>query len=340
MATERKNKLVGPVVVTRTIRTEDGELDLRKQRAHLRWMIDSGLTTGNAVLMVAGGGSEGYFMNDDEWKRIVEMAADVCRGRATSMAGIFDLSATEAAKKARFCEKVGIDLIQVAPPHYALPSNDEVFHHYQIVNDAADVGIALYNTPWAMPAPGWEFTPPLIERLVDLRNVEGLKIGTHSDIAHVVRCALLFGDDINFISNSATNLFSATLSLPIKLGMKGFIHSDGNVAPRLSLHMWDLWQNKRYEEYDELVLKLYVSAMLHVHPQSNSAWPTMGEGPAARKGLEAMGMKVGPPFPAQQAVPDSHIDAARERLAGSGIVEWVDWKDEYAEAEPAAASAD
>jgi dihydrodipicolinate synthase/N-acetylneuraminate lyase len=279
-------------------------------------------------------------MNDDEWRRIVQMAAEVCGGRATSMVGIFDLSATAAAKKAQFCEEVGIDFVQVAPPHYEVPSDDEAFSHYQAINDAADVGIALYNTPWAMPKPGWEFTPPLIERLVGLRNVEGLKIGTHSDTAHVVRCTLLFADEINFISNSATNQFSATLSLPIKLGMKGFIHSDGNVAPRLSLHMWDLWQNRRYDEYDELVLKLYVSAMVNIHPRSNSSWATMGEGPAARKGLEAMGMKVGPPFPAQQAVPESHIEAARERLAETGIMEWVDWKDEYAEMEPAAASAD
>jgi dihydrodipicolinate synthase/N-acetylneuraminate lyase len=326
--------------VLRTFRTDEGELDLGRQRAHLRWLIDSGITVGNGVLMSAGGGSEGYFMNNDEWKAVVELTAELCRGRTTSMAGIFDLSSVEAAKKARFCEEVGIDFVQVAPPHYAAPSEDEVFRHYQAINDAADVGIALYNTPWAMPSPGWEFTPPLIERLVGLRNVEGLKMGTHSDVAHVVRCTLLFRDEINFISNSATNLFSATLSLPIKLGMKGFIHSDGNVAPRLSLHMWDLWQNKRYEEYDALVLKLYVSAMVHIHPQPNSAWPTMGEGPGARKGLEAMGMKLGPPFPAQQAVPDSHIEAARERLAETGIMEWVDWKDEYAEMETAAASAD
>ena len=329
MPTERKNRLVGPVIVLRTIRTDAGELDIDKQRAHLQWLVDAGITVGNGVIMSGGGGSEGYFMNDTEWRTVVEMTAEVCGDRATSMAGIFDLSATAAAGKARFCEEVGIHFVQVAPPHYAVPTDDEVFDHYQAISEAADVGIALYNTPWAMPMPGWEFTPPLIERLIEeLRNVEGLKIGTHSHIDHVVRCTLLFRDEINFISNSATNRFSATLSLPIKLGMKGFIHSDGNVAPRLSLHMWDLWQRRRYDEYDDLVLKLYVSAMLNVHPQPNSAWPSMGEGPGARKALEAMGMKVGPPFPAQRPEPDAHVDAAREHLAASGIMEWVDWKEE------------
>lgn len=327
MPTERRENLVGPVIVLRTFRTDNGKLNLDKQREHLIWLIDNGITKGNGLLMAAGGGSEGYFMSESEWKAKVEMTADVCRGRATSMAGIFDLSATEAAKKARFCEEMGIDFVQVAPPHYAVPTDNEVFTHYSIINDAANVGIALYNTPWAMPKPGWEFGPPLIERLVALENVEGLKIGTHSDIAHVVRCTLLFKDEINFISNSATNLFSSTLSLPIKIGMKGFIHSDGNVAPRLSLHMWNLWKAKNYEEYDELVLKLYVSGMLHIHQPANSSWPTMGEGPAARKSLEAMGMKVGAPFPAQHAVPESHIEAGRESLERTGIMDWVDWSE-------------
>ncbi len=327
MATTRRNKLVGPVIVLRTFRTDDGKLNLEKQRKHLRWLIDQGINEGNGVLMGAGGGSEGYFMSDDEWKAKVGLVAEECKGRATSMAGVFELSATEAARKARFCEEVGIDFIQVAPPHYMAPTDDEVFYHYQVINDAANVGIALYNTPWAMPQPGWEFTPPILERLARLENVEGVKMGTESEISHVVACTLLFSKQLNFISNSATNAFSAVLSLPIRLGMTGFIHSDGNVAPRLSLHMWDLWKSKKYEEYDDLVLKLYVTHFLHIHPPENSRWPTVGEGPHAREGMEALGLKMGPPFPAQQAVPEAHIAAQRGRLEKTGITEWVDWKE-------------
>ena len=40
------------------------------------------------------------------------------------------------------------------PPHYMVPTDDEVFHHFKAINDAADIGIMLYNAPWAVPQPG------------------------------------------------------------------------------------------------------------------------------------------------------------------------------------------
>ena len=63
MSTARKGKLVGPVICLRTFRTEDGKLDLKKQRRHLRWLLDQGINEGNGVIMFAGGGSEGYFLS-------------------------------------------------------------------------------------------------------------------------------------------------------------------------------------------------------------------------------------------------------------------------------------
>ena len=68
MSNERRKKLVGAVGALRTFRTDDGELDLDKQEFHLNWVIEQGLTEGNACIMLAAGGSEGYFMSDEEWE--------------------------------------------------------------------------------------------------------------------------------------------------------------------------------------------------------------------------------------------------------------------------------
>jgi 4-hydroxy-tetrahydrodipicolinate synthase len=252
MATSRQEKLVGPVVVQRTFRTEDGQLNLEKQRRHLRWVIDQGITEGNGVIMHAGGGSEGYFMDDDEWEASVSLLVEECKGRVPCTAGIFELSAREAARKAAYCADIGIDFVQVQPPHYMVPTDDEVFEHYRTINEAADVGILLYNAPWAMPRPGYEFTPPLLERLVELENVEGVKWSSW-DMRNYVSCLVLFADKLNFINNQGF-----VLSLPIRLGMKGFINSDGNAAPRLVLHLWDLWKNKKLDEYDARFLVVFL----------------------------------------------------------------------------------
>ena len=320
MSKERQNRLVGPVMALRTFTTEDGELNLEKQRFHLNWVIEQGITEGNGVIMVAAGGSEGYFMSDAEWEAHVEMAAEVSNGRVPIAAGIFELSAREAVKKAEFAARVGIDFVQVAPPHYMVPTDDEVANHYQYINDAVDVGIFAYNTPWAMPQPGYDFTEKVFERLAQMENVEGVKWSSH-DQAHFVAMARLFAGELNFICNQTTNV----LSLPIKLGFTGFINSDGLVAPRLALHMWEQWRSKRYDEFDDLMLKLYVDPYLRLTQPEDITWASMGEGPFVRAGMEALGMKMGPSFPAQQAMSD---DTVRQRVEGvrtSGILGWVDW---------------
>ena len=326
MSTARKSKMVGPVICLRTFRTDGGKMNLKKQRTHLRWLLDHGINEGNGVVMFAGGGSEGYFMDDDEWQASVELLAEECKGRVTSLAGVFELSAKKAARKAARCADLGIDFVQVQPPHYMVPVEDEVFYHFKEINDSADIGILLYNAPWAMPRPGYEFTAPVLERLVELQNVEALKWSSW-DMRTYVTCARLFADQINFINNQPPFV----LSLPIKLGFTGFLHSDGNCAPRLSLHIWDLWKNKKYSEYDALMLEMYIDPRLRTHMPEELQWRGMGEGPLARLGLEAMGCKMGPPFPAQQPLSQAFVDNFMQGYRKSGVAEWVEWKDEIAE---------
>ncbi len=322
MSETRRKRLVGPVVAVRTFRTDDGKLDLPKQHRHMRWMIDQGINEGNGVVMGAGGGGEGYFMDDGEWRAIVELTAEECAGRVPCLAGIFELSAREAARKAALAAEAGIDFVQVQPPHYMVPTDDEVFAHYKAINDAADVGIMCYNSPWAMPRPGYELTPPLLERLLRLENVEGVKWSSY-DMRNYVTCLRLFAQELNFINNQPPFV----LSIPIKLGMTGFIDAHGNVAPRLVLHIWDLWQNKRYDEYDELILRMSIDPVLHVHMPEELQWRGMGEGPLARLGMEAAGLRMGPPFPAQEPLGEAFVKRFEESYQKSGLADWVDWKE-------------
>jgi len=99
------------------------------------------------------------------------------------------------------------------------------------------------------------------------------------------------------------------------------------VAPRLVLHIWDLVKNKRYDEYDELMLKLYVDPTLHVHTPEEASWVGMGEGPQARLGMETLGLELGPAFPAQQPPTDEYVKYYEAGVKKSGLLEWVDWKE-------------
>ena len=272
--------------------------------------------------MLAAGGSEGYFMSDEEWKAQVKMGAEVCKGRVPSVAGVFELSATEAVKRAQYAADVGCDFVQIAPPHYMVPTDDEVYHHFKIINDNVDIGIMAYNTPWAMPAPGYSFTENVLNKFLDLKNVEGVKWSSF-DQTQFVTIARRFADKLAFIDNQVPK----HLSLSIKLGFSGFINSDGLVAPRLVLHLWKLWKENRREEYDDLLLKLYVDPALGLAQPEDITWTSMGEGPHVRIGMEALGMKMGPSFPAQLPLSDASIRRRAEAFSNGGIMDWVDWRE-------------
>ncbi len=319
----RKDQLVGPIGALRTFTNDDFTPRLDKQAFHLNWVIENGITTGNGCIMVAAGGSEGYFMSESEWEDHVRMAADVADGRVPIVAGIFDLSARQAVARAKFAADVGCDFVQVAAPHYMLPTNAEVIEHFRWINDSVDIGIFAYNTPWAQPQPGYDFQEPVFEKFVEFENVIGVKWSSFNQDFYL-KMARLFADKLNFVCNQMTRV----LSLPAKLGFKGFINSDGLVAPRFVLHEWDLFKNGRFDELDNLILKTYVDPFLRLAVPEDIVWASMGEGPHVRVGMEALGMSMGPAFPAQQALSADTVRQRREGFEKSGLLDWVDWKEE------------
>jgi 4-hydroxy-tetrahydrodipicolinate synthase len=318
MTKSRREKLVGVVVSLPSFCDDEHNLLLDRQRKHIRWLIDNGLNEGSAVLMICGGLGEGYFLDDDEWRAMADVLGETAQGEVPTMIGVFELSAQRAAKKAQYAAEAGIDFIQLAPPHYMVPSEEDVFGHYNYVNDTADVGIMAYNIPWAMPKPGFEFSAGLLERFAGLENVVGIKWASN-DIRHYLRMLRLFADRFNFIDNMI--LFS----LGFRMGATGFINFYANVAPRFGLKLWELVQKKDYDAFDQLWLKLRFDPFIKVVRPEEQAWVGVGEGPTSRTTLRALGMEAGPAFPAQAEPPQAYLETARRAIEASGILEWVDW---------------
>jgi 4-hydroxy-tetrahydrodipicolinate synthase len=313
-----KEKLVGVVVSLPSFCDEEYNLLLDRQHKHIRWLVDHGLREGSAVLMISGGLGEGYFLDDGEWRAMADVLVDAARGEVPTMIGVFELSARRAAEKARYAAEAGVDFIQLAPPHYMVPSEADVFGHYQYVNDAAGIGIMAYNIPWAMPRPGFEFSAGLLERFAGLDHVVGVKWASN-DIMHYLRMLRLYAERVNFIDNLLV------FSLGARLGMKGYIDFYANAAPRLSLKFWQLLQAGKYDEFDEMWLKMRFDPFVKVVRPEERAWVGVGEGPTSRLALRSLGMEAGPAFPAQATPPEEYLAAARRAIEASGILEWVDW---------------
>jgi len=127
-----KDKLarVGGFIHLATPATPDYEVDIQKFREQVRFVMNGGIRGKTGALLAAGAGGEGCFLNDEEWYAIIKAFAEEAVGKVTTIAGIFELSTKNAIRKIKFAEELGIDLVQVAPPHYEKPTDIEVYTHY------------------------------------------------------------------------------------------------------------------------------------------------------------------------------------------------------------------
>ena len=313
----------GALLSMPTFNDETFHLQLDRQRIHINWLIDNGIVEGQGVLIIAGGMGEGYFLEPSEWETLADLLVSEARGRIPTGIGVKELSARRAAYKAKYAANAGLDCIQVSPPHYLLPTEEEIFQHFKYINDAAIIPIIAYNTPWAMPHPGYEFSETLLSRFSDLENLVAIKWSTQ-DYRHCMKMIRLFKDRFTFLDNNRI------LSHGGRVGSRGFTDFFGNVAPRLSLRKWELYREERFDELDELELAIEFdpAAQASSRPDLSAATilSSMGEGPAARLILNALGMDSGPPFPAQVRQTEDAVKAYRKMMEESGFMDWVDWK--------------
>ena len=318
MTKSRREKLVGSVVSLPTFTDANHNLLLDRERKHIRWLIDNGIKEGTGVLLIAGGYGESYFLEDSELFSLIDVLVDEARGEVPTMVGIFDMSARIAARKARYAGDAGIDFIELGLPHYSLPSEEDVFLHHKYVSDHADVGIMSYNNFWVMPPPSYEITGTLMERFKDVENMVGFKWSSATK-EHYLGMLREFKDSFNFIDNGMSSADGA------RNGMSGFVDFYGNVAPRLSSKLWELFKGGRYDELDELMYRVHVAPQKELDTPDAPTFSGMGDGPFGKLRWELLGLHSGPVFPAQATPPAAVAEHTRKVIEKGGLMEWVDW---------------
>ncbi|KYH41501.1 MAG: dihydrodipicolinate synthase [Candidatus Bathyarchaeota archaeon B26-2] len=308
--TDRRDKLRGIVVSLPTPTRENYEVDYERFKEHVNWLIDQGLVEGKAVLMGGGGLGEGYFLTREEHERLMEVLVEAADGRVPTMTGIFESCSKEAVRRAKTAEDLGIDFLQVNPPHYLAPVDDEVYTHYKMINDSADVGIMVYNTPWCTM--NYEIRPSLMERLAELENVVGVK-WTSFDPINFVTMLKTFSKRLNFIDNSTL------ISLAYQLGAKGYISLLGNIAPKAELYLLNLLEKGEFNKFDREYKRLHAWREV-LSSAEEMGYQGIGEGTISKAILEASGKPMGPPLPPQRRISREDLEKIKSLLQKCGAL--------------------
>lgn len=121
----------------------------------------------------AGVMNEFWALSADERRTQVETVVEALRGRCPVIAHTGHHSVTETIALTRHAEQSGADFAVVLRPYYPAAGEEGVYDFYRRVCDAVDIGVWIFDTSYV----GAPLSLDLLDRLADVENVCGMKIG-------------------------------------------------------------------------------------------------------------------------------------------------------------------
>lgn len=214
-----------PAIITPM--TSDGKLNEEAFRQVMEFNIRAGVHG----FWVAGGTGESVLLEDEENRRIAEIAADQNGGRVQNIMHVGAPTTVRAARLAEHAARAGVEAICCVPPFFYRQSDDAVVEHYRVVAEAADLPLFVYNLPQSTNV---EITPDLMRKIQDkVPQLTGLK---HSaPYMGFVRDFANMGLDC-FIGN-------CRLMLPaLTVGAVGCVDGPPNLVPERWVALWKAYR--------------------------------------------------------------------------------------------------
>ncbi len=147
---------------------EDETLNLPELRRQIDREIDGGVDG----IFVFGTNGEGFILNGEEKKAVLEAAIDQVHGRVPVYAGTGCISTKETIEQSKMAEELGADVLSIITPSFAKASQDELYAHYKAVAESVSLPILLYNIP---ARTGNALAPETVDRLAEIPNIVGAK---------------------------------------------------------------------------------------------------------------------------------------------------------------------
>jgi 4-hydroxy-tetrahydrodipicolinate synthase len=266
-----KPKGIIPPIVTPF--TDKGQVNEKVLRLTIRHLIENGLHG----LFPMGTTGEFYAVDDDEYRRALEITVDEAKGRVPVYAGCNHITTRGAIRLLKIAEEVKVDAVSVLTPMFVSQSQPELYAFFKTISEASSLPIIMYDNK---PKTNVSIAPETVARLAELENIVAIKDST-GDFTHTEECLRLTRGNDNFcmLLGRDTLIYAGLCH-----GAAGAISSCANVAPRIAADIYDKYAAGDYAGSLE--------AQLVLSPLRIAC--NMGTFPAVIKaGLELQGFPVG-----------------------------------------------
>ena len=147
---------------------KNGEIDLSATKKLTRYYINKGIKG----LYVCGSTGEGFLLDNEERKRIVEAVTEEAQNELAVIVHVGCASTKHSAMLAKHAEQAGAAAISAVPCVYYRPSEESVYEHWTKITEAADLPFFIYSIPQLT---GFNLSMNLFHRMLKNERVAGLK---------------------------------------------------------------------------------------------------------------------------------------------------------------------
>ncbi len=288
---------------------DDGRIDEHALAAHLTTVSRSDGITG---LLINGHAGENFMLARDDKRRVTEIARQACPPHTLLVCGINAEDSLEAQRHVDDAEEAGADAVLVFPPFsWALSQDADVaVRHHRIATSNSSLPLFLYQA--GVRAGALAYTADVLERLVQLPNVIGVKEGSWESAAYEANLRLVrrVAPEVMVMASGDEHLLTC-----FAVGTEGILVSLACVAPELVVGLYRAMQagdlatagafNERIYPLAKAVYGTAPSG--HANARLKSCLKLLGHIPS-----DAMRPPMGP-------LPDSEIAMLAQALKAAGL---------------------
>ena len=142
---ELRELIKGPICTLPAPFDSDFRPDYGRMYDLCRWLIGQGLRTGKSVLKVAAAGGEGLQLSEDEWSEMLKSVVSAAGSEVPVMVGISHKDTYRTIEDAKKAQDLGAVCLQISPPIFNTPNQDDLLRHYGDISDAIEIGGRLFR---------------------------------------------------------------------------------------------------------------------------------------------------------------------------------------------------
>ena len=299
-----QEQVVGAIATIPTAFTKNYKVDYQQMYDATQVWIESGLVAGKSVIKAVAAMGEGPQLTETEWITVIETVVKASKNKVPVMAAIHYKDTIRTIQDANKAADVGTISLQISPPVFNQPTQDDMLRYFEAVSNNINTGILIYNTHWLTHG---AIYPETFRKMRDFEKVVAIKWSPPPGVKYEEIFDL--SDIFNIVDNS---------NQPVRchqLGGKGFLSDGIDSYPPFFIGIWEMMNKGLYDkaqiEWDKVMIPFgkFSAKTLAING---------GEGKIEKAMSEIMGLPMGPPRPPSLPLNDNEMAELKSLMTSWG----------------------